>query len=111
MAAQDMPVFKRILSEFLFRRFMLGHYASNLLLDLNLEARREAFDYIKANTPDAPYFFHRLQQHEFRAFQEFVDWSGVKCEYMGFSVTGQQVAERLLENPLSRDCLDNYPQQ
>ena len=51
-----MPVFKRTLSEFLFRRFALKHYASNLLLDMNLEAKRQTLDYIKANMPDAPYF-------------------------------------------------------
>jgi hypothetical protein len=228
-----MPLFKRTLSEFLFRRFMLKHYASNLLVDMNLEAKRETLDYIKANMPDAPYFekhpalvayaldqvtkdglylefgvgrgksmrwiaprvngtvhgfdsfegiqeywngnpigsfaqskrpsvpdnvlfhvgyfdatlpgfretydepvaflhvdcdlysstvtifeglgdrlqpgaiilfdeyynFHRWQQHEFKAFQEFVEQSGVKYEYIAFSVTGQQVAVRILENP------------
>ncbi len=43
--------------------------------------------------------FHRWQQHEFKAFQEFVERAGVRYEYIGFSVTGQQVAVRLLENP------------
>jgi hypothetical protein len=51
-----MPVFKRTLSEFLFRRFMLKNYSSNLLVDMNLEAKRETFDYIKVNMTDAPYF-------------------------------------------------------
>ena len=51
-----MPLFKRTLSEFLFRRFMLKQYGSNLLLDMNLEAKRDTFDYIKRNMPDAPYF-------------------------------------------------------
>ena len=51
-----MPLFKRTLSEFIFRRFMLKHYASNLLVDMNLEAKRDTLDYIKANMPDAPYF-------------------------------------------------------
>ena len=51
-----MPLFKRTLSEFLFRRFMLKHYASNLLVDMNLEAKRTTLDYIKANMVDAPYF-------------------------------------------------------
>jgi hypothetical protein len=228
-----MPLFKRTLSEFLFRRFMLKHYASNLLLDMNLEAKKSTLEYIKANMVDAPYFekhpqlvsyalsrieteglnlefgvgrgksmrwiapnvegkvhgfdsfegiqehwngnpigsfaqkrmpkvpenvefhvgyfdatlpgfldkhpepvaflhvdcdlysstvtifealrdrlqpgaivlfdeyynFHRWQQHEFRAFQEFVAREGVKYEYIAFSVTGQQVAVRILENP------------
>lgn len=230
-----MPLFKRTLSEFIFRRFMLKHYASNLLLDMNLDAKRETLDYIKANMPDAPYFekhpqlvkyaldqvenkglylefgvgrgksmrwiapevdgsvhgfdsfegiqehwngnpigafsqkkmpkvpdnvefhvgyfdatlpgfleahsdsiaflhvdcdlysstvtifeqlgdrlqpgsivlfdeyynFHRWQQHEFKAFQEFVEKSGLTYEYIAFSVTGQQVAIRVLSNPMS----------
>lgn len=228
-----MPLFKRTLSEFLFRRFMLKHYSSNLLLDMNLEAKKETLAYIKDNMVDAPYFekhsklvkfvlgevkqqglylefgvgrgksmrwiasevagtvhgfdsfegiqehwngnpigafaqrkmpkvpdnvefhigyfnatlpgflashndpiaflhvdcdlysstvtlfellgdrlqtgsiilfdeyynFHRWQQHEFKAFQEFVVTSGLKYEYIGYSVTGQQAAVRVLENP------------
>ncbi len=228
-----MPLFKRTLSEFIFRRFMLKHHASNLLVDMNLEAKQQTLDYIKANMIDAPYFekhpalvkyaveqvskeglhlefgvgrgksmrwiapmvkgtvhgfdsfdgiqeywngnpvgafaqkdlpkvpdnvefqigyfdatlpdflekytdpvaflhvdcdlysstvtifealgsrlqpgaivlfdeyynFHRWQQHEFKAFQEFVERSGVTYEYIAFSVTGQQVAVRILENP------------
>jgi predicted O-methyltransferase YrrM len=228
-----MPLFKRTLSEFLFRRFMLKHYASNLLVDMSLEAKKSTLEYIKANMVDAPYFekhpelvryalscvdrgglklefgvgrgksmrwiaasvegtvhgfdsfegiqehwngnpigsfaqrqmpkvpdnvefhvgyfdatlpgflekhtepiaflhvdcdlysstvtifealgnrlqpgaivlfdeyynFHRWQQHEFRAFQEFVARESVKYEYIAFSVTGQQVAVRILENP------------
>ncbi|MDH3304322.1 MAG: class I SAM-dependent methyltransferase [Gammaproteobacteria bacterium] len=228
-----MPLFKRTLSEFLFRRFMLKHYASNLLVDMSLEAKKSTLEYIKANMIDAPYFekhpelvryalscvdrgglklefgvgrgksmrwiaasvegtvhgfdsfegiqehwngnpigsfaqkqmprvpdnvefhvgyfdatlpgflekhtepvaflhvdcdlysstvtifealgnrlrpgaivlfdeyynFHRWQQHEFRAFQEFVARESVKYEYIAFSVTGQQVAVRILENP------------
>jgi len=229
-----MPMFKRTLSEFIFRRFMLKHYASNLLLDMNLEAKSDTLEYIKANMVDAPYFekhpqlvkyaldqvktsglylefgvgrgksmrwiastidgtvhgfdsfegiqehwngnpigafaqkkmpkvpdnvafhvgyfdatlpgfltshsdpiaflhvdcdlylstvtifdllgdrlqhgsiilfdeyynFHRWQQHEFKAFQEFVQKSGLTYEYIAYSVTGQQVAVRVLENPL-----------
>ena len=53
---KNMLVFKRTLSEFLFRRFVLKHYASNLLVDMNLEAKRETLDYIMANMPDAPFF-------------------------------------------------------
>ena len=49
---------------------------------------------------DEYYNFHRWQQHEFKAFQEFVEKSGAKYEYIAFSVTGQQVAVRILENPL-----------
>ena len=228
-----MPLFKRTLSEFLFRRFMLKHYSSNLLVDMNLEAKKGTLEYIKANMIDAPYFekhpalvryslqqadqdglvlefgvgrgksmrwiashadgvvhgfdsfegiqehwngnpigafaqkkmpkvpdnvefhvgyfdatlpgfletyrdpvaflhvdcdlysstvtifdalaerlqpgaivlfdeyynFHQWQQHEFKAFQEFVSRVGVRYEYIAFSVTGQQVAVRILENP------------
>lgn len=228
-----MPLFKRTLSEFLFRRFVLKHYGSNLLVDLQLDAKKDTIDYVKANMADAPYFekhpqlvkhvvheaslpglymefgvgrgksirwigayadrtvygfdsfegipeywngnpigafaqkkmpkvpdnvefhvgyfdatlpgfldehpdpitflhvdcdlysstvtifdalgsrlqpgaivlfdeyynFHRWQQHEFRAFQEFVRQAGVRYEYIAFSVTGQQVAVRILENP------------
>jgi len=228
-----MPLFKRTLSEFIFRRFMLKHYSSNLLVDMSLEAKKDTFDYIKANMVDAPYFekhphlvrfaldevekqglylefgvgrgksmrwiaskvdttvhgfdsfegiqehwngnpvgafaqrkmpkvpdnvefhvgyfdatlpgflkqhdapvaflhvdcdlysstvtifellgsrlqngaiilfdeyynFHRWQQHEFKAFQEFVQRSGLEYEYICYSVTGQQVAVRVLNNP------------
>ena len=228
-----MPLFKRTLSEFIFRRFMLKHYASNLLVDMNLEAKKDTLEYIRANMADAPYFekhpqlvryalsqvgneglhlefgvgrgksmrwiasevdntvhgfdsfegiqerwngnpigafaqkcmpkvpgnvefhvgyfdatlpgflakhpepiaflhvdcdlysstatifdllgnrlqpgaivlfdeyynFHRWQQHEFKAFQEFVQKSGLEYEYICFSVTGQQVAVRVLNNP------------
>jgi hypothetical protein len=48
---------------------------------------------------DEYYNFHQWQQHEFKAFQEFVSRSGVRYEYIAFSVTGQQVAVRILENP------------
>lgn len=138
-----MPLFKRTLSEFVFRRFVLIHHSSNLLVDLNLEAKKDTLKYIKANMVDAPYFekhpqliaflhvdwdlysssatifdllgrrlqtgaiilfdeyynFHRWQQHEFKAFQEFAQKSGLKYEYIAFSVTGQQVAVRVLKNP------------
>jgi len=228
-----MPLFKRTLSEFIFRRFMLKHYSSNLLLEMNLEAKMDSLEYIKAHMVDAPFFekhkqlvkytldnigkdglhlefgvgrgksmrwiapeidgtihgfdsfegiqehwngnpigafsqkrmpkvpgnvefhigyfdatlpdfldshsgpiaflhvdcdlysstvtifdalgerlqpgaiilfdeyynFHRWQQHEFKAFQEFVRRSGVQYEYIAYSVTGQQVAVRILSNP------------
>ena len=48
---------------------------------------------------DEYYNFHRWQQHEFKAFQEFVRRSGVQYEYIAYSVTGQQVAVRILSNP------------
>ena len=228
-----MPLFKRTLSEFLFRRFVLKHYGSNLLVDMQLEAKRETLDYIKEKMADAPYFekhpqlvknvvgqatlpglylefgvgrgksirwigshadrtvhgfdsfegipeywhgnpagtfaqknmpkvpdnvslhvgmfdqtipkflaehdepvsllhvdcdlysstvtifdafgarlqpgavilfdeyynFPRWQEHEFKAFQEFVASSGIEYEYVAFSVTGQQAAVRILKNP------------
>jgi hypothetical protein len=228
-----MPLFKRTLSEFIFRRFILKHYSSNLLLEMNLEAKIDSLEYIKAHMVDAPFFekhrqlvkftldnidqdglhlefgvgrgksmrwiapevdgtvhgfdsfegiqerwngnpigafsqkriprvpnnvefhvgyfdatlpdflqshsgpvaflhvdcdlysstvtifdalgeqlqpgaiilfdeyynFHRWQQHEFKAFQEFVQKSGVEYDYIAYSVTGQQVAVRILSNP------------
>ncbi len=51
-----MRLFKRTLSEYLFRRLVLKQYSSNLLLDLQLEAKRESFDYIKAHMGKAPFF-------------------------------------------------------
>ena len=48
---------------------------------------------------DEYYNFHRWQQHEFKAFQEFVAKSGLTYEYVAYSVTGQQVAVRVLDNP------------
>lgn len=45
------------------------------------------------------FYFHRWQQHEFKAFQEFVQKSELAYEYIAFSVTGQQVAVRVLDNP------------
>jgi len=51
-----MPLFKRTLSEFLFRRFVLKHYGSNLLVDLQIEAKKDTLDYIRKTMIDAPYF-------------------------------------------------------
>ncbi len=51
-----MSLFKRTLGEFLFRRFMLKYYSSNLLLDMNIEAKKETIEYIKIKMGDAPYF-------------------------------------------------------
>ncbi len=229
-----MPIFKRTLSEFLFRRFVLKHYGSNLLVDLQLDAKRDTVAYVKSKMADAPYFekhpdlvayvvseaglpglylefgvgrgksirwigsaadrtvygfdsfdgipeywngnpvgafaqnklpkvpdnvkfeigmfdetipkfieqngepvallhvdcdlysstvtifgmlgarlqpgaivlfdeyynFPRWQQHEYKAFQEFVASSGIEYEYIAYSVTGQQVAARIISNPL-----------
>ncbi|SVB89317.1 uncharacterized protein METZ01_LOCUS242171, partial [marine metagenome] len=49
---------------------------------------------------DEYYNFPRWQQHEHKAFQEFVQTSGTRYEYIAYSVTGQQVAVRVLDNPL-----------
>lgn len=229
-----MPIFKRTLSEFLFRRFVLKHYGSNLLVDLQLDAKKDTVEYVKSKMADAPYFekhpklvdyvvseatlpglymefgvgrgksirwigsaadrtvygfdsfdgipeywngnpvgafaqnklpkvpdnvkfeigmfdetipgfleqhsdpisllhvdcdlysstvtifrmlgarlqpgaivlfdeyynFPRWQQHEYKAFQEFVASNGIEYEYIAYSVTGQQVAARILSNPL-----------
>lgn len=229
-----MPLIKRTLSEFLFRRFVLKHYGSNLLVDLQLDAKKDTIDYVKSNMADAPYFekhpalvkyvvseaklpglylefgvgrgksirwigshsdravygfdsfdgipeywngnpvgafaqkklpkvpanvrfeigmfdetippfleqhnepisllhvdcdlysstvtifaalgarlqpgaivlfdeyynFPRWQQHEYKAFQEFVASAGIKYEYLAYSVTGQQVAAKITANPL-----------
>ena len=35
---------------------MLKHYSSNLLLDMNLAAKKDTLEYISANMVDAPYF-------------------------------------------------------
>jgi len=48
---------------------------------------------------DEYYNFPRWQQHEYKAFQEFVQRSGIAYEYIGYSVTGQQVVVRILDNP------------
>jgi hypothetical protein len=48
---------------------------------------------------DEYYNFPRWQEHEFKAFQEFVAKCGVEYEYIAYSVTGQQAAVRILENP------------
>jgi hypothetical protein len=231
-----MPLFKRTLSEFMFRRFVLKHYGSNLLVDLQLDAKKDTIEYVKANMADAPFFekhpqlvrhavesvstpglflefgvgrgksirwigaatdrtvygfdsfdgipeywngnpigafsqkklpkvpgnvefqigmfdetippfldshdnpvaflhvdcdlysstvtifdqlgarlqpgaivlfdeyynFPRWQQHEYKAFQEWVNANGVAYEYIAYSVTGQQVAARITQNPLFR---------
>ncbi len=51
-----MPLFKRTLSEFLFRRFVLKHYGSNLLVDLQIEAKKDTLEYIRNTMIDAPHF-------------------------------------------------------
>ena len=76
-----MPLFKRTLSEFLFRRFVLKHYASNLLVDLQLDAKRDTVEYVRANMADAPYF----EKH--RALVEFaVDEASLPGLYLEFGV-------------------------
>ena len=48
---------------------------------------------------DEYYNFPRWQEHEFKAFQEFVAAAGVEYEYIAYSVTGQQAAVRIISNP------------
>lgn len=48
---------------------------------------------------DEYYNFPRWQEHEFKAFREFVAKSGLEYEYIAYSVTGQQAAVRILRNP------------
>ena len=48
---------------------------------------------------DEDYNFPRWQEHEYKAFQEFVAASGVEYEYIGWAATGQQVAVRINKNP------------
>jgi hypothetical protein len=51
---------------------------------------------------DEYYNFPRWQEHEFKAFQEYVTGTGVEYEYIAYSVTGQQAAVRILKNPAHR---------
>ena len=51
-----MPIFKRTLSEFLFRRFVLKHYGSNLLVDLQLDAKKDTIEYVKSSHGGRPVF-------------------------------------------------------
>ena len=64
-----MPLFKRTQSEFLFRRFVLKYYGSNLLVDLQLDAKKETLDYVKANMPDAPWFEKHKALVDFVVFE------------------------------------------
>lgn len=52
-----MPLFRRTLSEYLFRRFALKLYSKNLLLDMQLQAKKETLDYINNNIPDDAVYF------------------------------------------------------
>lgn len=76
-----MPLFKRTLSEFLFRRFVLKHYASNLLVDLQLDAKKETLDYIRKHMADAPYFEKHPQLVEY-----VVSRAGLPGLYLEFGV-------------------------
>lgn len=51
-----MSLFKRTLSEYLFRKFVLKLYSKNLLLDLQLQAKKETVEYINSNIKNAVYF-------------------------------------------------------
>ena len=52
---------------------------------------------------DEYYNFPGWKDHEFRAFQEFTSLNNIKYEYIAYSVTGQQVAVKITDNPLI-DC-------
>lgn len=49
---------------------------------------------------DDYYNYPNWQDHEFRGFKEFVEENNIKYEYIAYSVTGQQAAVNILENPL-----------
>ncbi len=51
---------------------------------------------------DEYYNFPRWQEHEFRAFREYVDRSGVTYSYVGWAATSQQAAVRIDSNPRFR---------
>ncbi len=44
---------------------------------------------------DEYFNYPNWQEHEFRAFQEFVAESGIQYEYLGYTVRGQQAAIRI----------------
>ncbi len=44
---------------------MLKHYGSNLLVDLQIDAKKETLQYIKDNMSDAPHFEKHPQLVEF----------------------------------------------
>ena len=59
-----MPLFKRTLSEFLYRRYVRKQFATDLLLDLKLEAKKDTLAYLKEHMAKAPYFEkHRQLVH------------------------------------------------
>jgi len=49
---------------------------------------------------DDYYNYPNWQDHEFRGFKEFVEQHNIKYEYIAYSVTGQQAAVKILENPI-----------
>jgi hypothetical protein len=58
---------------------MLKHYSSNLLMDMNLEAKSDTHAYIKANMVDAPYFEKHPQLVKYALDQ--VKTSGLHMEF------------------------------
>lgn len=52
-----MPLFRRSLSEYLFRRFALKLYSKNLLLDMQLQAKKETLEYINNSIEDDAVYF------------------------------------------------------
>lgn len=75
---------------------MLKHYSSNLLVDLNIEAKRETLDYIKENMVDAPFFEKHRQLVEYVLDQvatdglylEFGVGRGKSIRWIGSKVDG-----------------------
>ena len=49
---------------------------------------------------DDYYNYPNWKKHEYRAFKEFVEANNIKYEHISYSVTGQQVAVKIIENPL-----------
>lgn len=74
-----MPIFKRTLSEFLYRRFVRRHFSNDLLLDLKLEAKRDTLAYLKEHMANA-HFFEKHQELVHHAVSQ-VDKSGMFLEF------------------------------
>lgn len=104
-----MPVFNRKRSEFIFRRFMLKHYASNFLVDMNLEAKRETLAYIKAKMVDAPYFEKHPQL--VRYVVDLVNEEGLFLEFgVGRGKSMRWIASQVGQAVHGFDSFDGIPE-
>ncbi len=74
-----MPLFKRTLSEYLYQRYMRKYFASDLLLDLKLEAKKDTLAYLKEHMAKAPYFVEHKQLMRHVVSQ--VDLPGLLLEF------------------------------